>query len=83
MNIYSQPRMFENGVDMDIAKLYPRVHFPVSRGTPMISPLIKWDHSEDRQVVRHDDNFSCEKTFQVNISESDYSFLSGHLINGN
>lgn len=40
-------RMFENGIDMDVSKLYPSVEFPVSRGTPMISPLIRWEHSED------------------------------------
>lgn len=39
--------MFENGIDMDVSKLYPAVEFPVSRGTPMISPLIRWEHSED------------------------------------
>jgi hypothetical protein len=39
--------MFENGIDMDVSKLYPPVEFPVSRGTPMISPLIRWEHSEN------------------------------------
>lgn len=67
---------------MNLQKLYPKVEFPVSRGTPMISPLIKWDHSEDRQVIRYEGNLSSERTFQVNISETDDNFISGNLING-
>ncbi|XP_070505897.1 fatty acid synthase-like isoform X2 [Chironomus tepperi] len=40
-------KLFQLGVDMDISKLYPPVNFPVSRGTPMISPVIKWNHEDD------------------------------------
>jgi fatty acid synthase len=31
--------------------LYPKVQFPVPRGTPFISPLIKWDHSKKWWVI--------------------------------
>jgi len=35
-------KMYNNGLQPQLANLYPTVHFPVSRGTPMISPLIKY-----------------------------------------
>lgn len=41
---------------MDLSKLYPPVSYPVSRGTPMISPLIKWKHERDWHVPFQDFN---------------------------
>ena len=76
-------RIYENGVDIDIAKLYPSVVFPVSRGTPMISPLIKWEHSEDHFVTRYESKIpKCERIITVNISDNDFDFISGHTIDG-
>lgn len=34
-------KLYNSGLQMDLAKLYPSVKYPVSRGTPMISPLIR------------------------------------------
>uniref|UniRef100_A0A2K5Q2X1 Fatty acid synthase n=2 Tax=Cebus imitator TaxID=2715852 RepID=A0A2K5Q2X1_CEBIM len=34
-----------SGIDANPNALFPPVEFPVPRGTPLISPLIKWDHS--------------------------------------
>jgi fatty acid synthase len=39
-------KLYEIGFNPQIKKLYPEVQYPVSRGTPFISPLIKWDHSK-------------------------------------
>ncbi|KAF7994080.1 hypothetical protein HCN44_011349 [Aphidius gifuensis] len=43
-------KLFITGHQPNVAKLYPDIEFPVSRGTPMISPLVKWDHSDDWYV---------------------------------
>jgi hypothetical protein len=49
----------------------------------MISPLIKWDHSEDHFVTRYEAKISkSERTFAVNIGEHEYEFVSGHTIDG-
>lgn len=34
------------GVDLDVAKLYPEVSFPVSRGTPPLASLATWNHED-------------------------------------
>ncbi|KAL2715897.1 fatty acid synthase-like [Vespula squamosa] len=34
-------KLYNAGLQLDLAKLYPSVKYPVSRGTPMISPLIR------------------------------------------
>jgi fatty acid synthase len=37
--------LYQTGVNLTVHKLYPDVPYPVPAGTPMIAPLIKWDHS--------------------------------------
>src|SRR4051812_8760455 len=39
-------KLYELGLNPNIEKLYPPVHFPVVRGTQSISSLMSWDHSE-------------------------------------
>ncbi|KAJ3656466.1 hypothetical protein Zmor_015541 [Zophobas morio] len=34
------------GHNPQIHKLYPKIEFPVSRGTPMLSPILKWNHKK-------------------------------------
>ena len=34
-------KLYNAGLQLDIAKLYPPVEYPVSRGTPMIAPSIR------------------------------------------
>ena len=78
--------MYTQGVDMTISKLYPEVHFPVSRGTPMISSLIKWDHSEDWFVTKFEmqkKNLSGERKVMIGLGDQDYEYVVGHTIDGN
>lgn len=74
--------MFLNGVTIPIERLYPKVEFPVSRGTPMISPLIKWDHSEDWYVMKFSIQKSGSGERKVTISLDEDDYMSGHIIDG-
>lgn len=70
---------------MPIHKLYPKVQFPVSVGTPMISSLIQkgWDHTDDWFVPKFDDKSLLQITgqqFHVSLSEEEFRFISGHKI---
>ncbi len=76
-------RLFQYGVDMDASKLYPQIQFPVSRGTAMISPVIKWNHEENYYVP----HFNSYNTFErhnvvINISDKKYEYIQGHMIDG-
>lgn len=74
--------------------LYPDVGFPVSRGTPMISPLIKWNHRFKWHVLKQDVNgtvtsvkdfISTKKTrgnFVIYSAVDEWSFITGHNIDG-
>ncbi|KAF0755952.1 fatty acid synthase-like isoform X1 [Aphis craccivora] len=39
-------KMYTNGLNPKIKELYPKITFPVSRGTPSIYDLPFWDHTE-------------------------------------
>lgn len=68
---------------MDASKLYPPVEFPVSRGTPMISPVIKWNHEENHYVPHFDTYNTFERrNIVINISDKKYEFIQGHTIDG-
>lgn len=68
---------------MDLSKLYPPVAFPVSRGTPMISSLIKWNHKTDHFVFQHEKKVPrSEKVYTINIGEPEFDFIHGHAIDG-
>lgn len=68
---------------MDISKLYPPIQFPVSRGTPMISSVIKWNH-EENHFVPHFDTFNQfeRQNIVINISDKRFEYIQGHMIDG-
>lgn len=59
--------------------------FPVSRGTPMISPMIKWEHKDNWFVSYFKNEQSLgsgERIVKIDIGKSDYVMMSDHLLNG-
>ena len=44
---------------MKCERLYPLVGFPVPRGTPMLGPLVRWEHSQDWPIVQAKDVINC------------------------
>ncbi|XP_015113130.1 fatty acid synthase [Diachasma alloeum] len=78
-------KFYENGLQPAIWKLYPEVKFPVSRGTPMLSPLIKWEHSEDWFVTSYrtqEKIDSGERIVELAMTDEDYEYMEGHVIDG-
>ncbi|XP_063218658.1 fatty acid synthase-like [Bacillus rossius redtenbacheri] len=77
--------LYEYGAQPQLADIYPAVKYPVSRGTPMISHLVKWDHSQDWFVTSYELQEKAEtgeRTVPINIAEENYAFHSGHVIDG-
>ncbi|CAJ0959176.1 unnamed protein product, partial [Mesorhabditis belari] len=44
-------RAYQAGATIQIDQLYPQTDGPVPKGTPMIGPMWKWDHSQDWPVI--------------------------------
>lgn len=68
---------------MDISKLYPPINFPVSRGTPMISNLIKWNHEDNYYVPYYDSYNTFERhNMLINISDKKFEVVQSHIVDG-
>lgn len=81
----SSPRTFIAGCQPKLHNLYPAVEFPVSRGTPMISPLVRWEHSEDWYVTSYrmqEKIKSGERTVIINVNDEEQEYYTGHVIDG-
>lgn len=77
--------MFSNGLTFPVAPLYSEIEFPVSKGTPGISSLIRWDHTEDWFVTKYENmktKSSGERLFKINLTSDNEEFMSGHVIDG-
>ncbi|XP_037026904.1 fatty acid synthase-like [Bradysia coprophila] len=78
-------RLYMSGVTLQIDRLYPAVTFPVSQGTPMISPLIKWNHERDWPTIQNktvEMVHHVQNTIYVRSSDGKYKFIDGHRIDG-
>ena len=65
-------RLYSSGINPSIEKLYPKVELPVSRGTPTISPLIKWDHNKSYTVYQYPELFQSDCVFRFCSEDSIY-----------
>lgn len=70
------------GGQFNLRNLYNDVIFPVSRGTKMISPLVKWDHSTPTSDIFWKHKSEYGNSINVSLSDEKYSYLSGHDIDG-
>uniref|UniRef100_A0A8B9PA86 Fatty acid synthase n=1 Tax=Apteryx owenii TaxID=8824 RepID=A0A8B9PA86_APTOW len=69
--------------------LFPLVEYPVPVGTPLISPYIKWDHSQDWDVPKAEDfpagskGSTSASVYNIDVSpDSPDHYLVGHCIDG-
>ncbi|XP_004639517.1 fatty acid synthase [Octodon degus] len=76
------------GIDVNPNGLLPPVEFPAPRGTPLISPHIKWDHSQTWDVPAAEDfpngsSSSSATIYNIDTSpESPDHYLVDHCIDG-
>lgn len=86
-------RLYTNGVSVNPMALYPPVEVPVSSATPMLSSLIRWDHSGSWEVPTAAEFLALSSdgsgngaasTVEVNVSapDSEDAYLTGHVIDG-
>lgn len=74
--------MYAEGLNLDINKLYSDVQYPVGRTTPMISPLIKWNHNVDYIAPPFHFQGVSHKLYIIDINDKKWSFLQGHTVDG-
>uniref|UniRef100_A0A803V968 Fatty acid synthase n=1 Tax=Ficedula albicollis TaxID=59894 RepID=A0A803V968_FICAL len=77
------------GINVLGNNLFPSVKYPVPVGTPLISPYIKWDHSQDWDVPKAEDfpggskGSASGSVYNIDVSpDSPDHYLTGHCIDG-
>ena len=79
--------LYEWGLNPSIENLYPKVEWPVSRNTPSIGALMKWDHRTKYEHRKYPKEFNrstaSDMNVTIDISQNEDSFYAGHCIDGN
>ncbi|NXA42880.1 FAS synthase, partial [Eudromia elegans] len=77
------------GINVLGNNLFPLVEYPVPVGTPLISPYVKWEHSQDWDVPKAEDfpsgskGTSSASVYNIDVSpDSPDHYLVGHCIDG-
>uniref|UniRef100_A0A1W7RHC9 Fatty acid synthase n=1 Tax=Agkistrodon contortrix contortrix TaxID=8713 RepID=A0A1W7RHC9_AGKCO len=77
------------GINVLANNLFPRVQYPVPIGTPLISPYIAWDHSQNWDVPKPEDfptgsgGSGAATVYNIDVNpESPDHYLVGHCIDG-
>ena len=58
-----------SGLNPSIEKLYPKVEYPVSNGTKFISPMVKWDHTDDHIVTKYPEFFNSNQSSKTRVTK--------------
>lgn len=73
------------GYNFKLQNLYPKIQWPVSANTSMISPLIKWNHDNNWFVGLYKTEHaltSGERSIGFNFKDADVAYMVGHVIDG-
>ncbi|XP_069357135.1 fatty acid synthase-like [Maniola hyperantus] len=77
--------LYMEGYNAHVQAIYPKVEFPVSTGTPMLSHLVEWAHNENWNVLYYNSavrKIAAQCTHVLSIHDDDHHYLTGHVIRG-
>ncbi|XP_029454886.1 fatty acid synthase [Rhinatrema bivittatum] len=82
-------KIYLNGINVDSNNMFPPIDYPVPSGTPLVSPFIRWDHSQTWDVPKAEDfpagsggsTSSTVYNVDMNPESPDY-YMIGHCIDG-
>ncbi|XP_052739229.1 fatty acid synthase-like [Bicyclus anynana] len=75
--------LYMEGYNPQVQALYPKIEFPVSTGTPMLSHLVEWAHNEKWNVLLYANanrKSSAQCKHVVSVLDDDHCYLKGHVI---
>ncbi|XP_051174620.1 fatty acid synthase-like [Leptopilina boulardi] len=71
-------KLYNAGCNINVSNLYPKVNYPVTRGTPSISSLIRWDHSSNWYTnffKKPKEDNKGEMNFIINLNDEKWKYL--------
>ncbi|CAD0204513.1 unnamed protein product [Chrysodeixis includens] len=78
-------KLYMEGYNPQIHKLYPKVEMPVSTGTPFLSHLIEWAHGERWAMpiyLEARKKMATACTYIMSLHDTENEYLQGHVIRG-
>ncbi|XP_052738834.1 fatty acid synthase-like [Bicyclus anynana] len=77
--------LFMVGYNPKVQAIYPKVEFPVSTTTPMLSHLVEWAHHEIWNVplfVSEESKGASSCNHIISIHDDSHDYLKGHVVRG-
>ncbi|XP_045454233.1 fatty acid synthase-like [Melitaea cinxia] len=78
-------KLYMEGYNPKLEAIYPKIEYPVSTGTPMLSHLVEWAHNErwnlPLYVAAHRKTAAASK-FVTSTQDDGSAYLKGHVIRG-
>ncbi|CAH0677167.1 unnamed protein product [Chilo suppressalis] len=78
-------KIYIAGVNPKVDVLYPKIEFPVSTETSLLSHFVDWEHSEnwpEAQYNTKDKVIATSRLCVISIHDDDYKYLQGHVRDG-
>ncbi|KAM3959725.1 LOW QUALITY PROTEIN: fatty acid synthase-like [Aphomia sociella] len=78
-------KTYKAGLNPKVDILYPKIEYPVSTETPLLSHFVDWIHSEDWPVAKYNSKMKvveCKCKFVMSIFDDEYKYFKGHNRNG-
>lgn len=76
--------MYLAGANINVSAIYPRIDYPVGRGTKSLAPLIHWDYTENLYFyVDNKVNYTATtnmKELEISSNKQEYEDLIGHQL---
>lgn len=68
------------GIDLDLSVIYPTIKYPVSRGTPSLTPLTHWEHSASWRTNNELRLLPSVREELVSLNHPDFQACSDHQV---
>nr|CAH7755304.1 unnamed protein product [Callosobruchus chinensis] len=74
-------KLYLTGMNFEIANLYPKIDYPVSRGTPTLSDLAQWNHTElwrSAETSHHAQH--GVRDIEISLNDEEFRSIVGHQL---
>ncbi|XP_072934746.1 fatty acid synthase-like [Epargyreus clarus] len=78
-------KLYMEGFNPKVQTLYPKIDFPVSTGTPMLSHLVEWAHNEIWDLPLYASALrktAAAAKYVISLHDDEHAYLLGHVIRG-
>lgn len=78
-------QLYQRGQSLKLSNLYPKVSFPVAKGTGSVSSIIRWNHDQKFFVAKYPESFRrppCEARVKFDLIDESDKYLTGHCVDG-